>query len=212
MSDKKLIDDLVSEHTKVEQVASVRIRFTKWLIICALCLSAGISMLGLREDWMTLFSTPILLAQNIFILIGILIVGVFSIKLSVPSVSNKKKGTALLFVLAGLWALILFSIGILNNTTLEELRKLGFGCIQNIIVIGLIPGVALFILIRQGIVLERKLAGGIGMTAAFGIGAYGVQFTCHNDGALHILIWHFLPLIILGVSGVFLGKKFITKL
>ena len=212
MNDKKLIDELVSNHSKVEPITSLKVRFLKWLIICALCLSAGISILGLREDWTTLFTTPIFLIQNLFILIGILIAGIFAIKLSVPNLTTKKSGTKFLYIFGSLWAIILFSVGILNHTSLDELAKFGFGCIRDIVIIGLIPGVALFIFIRQGVVLERKLVGITSMIAAFGIGAFGVQYTCHNDGALHILVWHFLPLIILGGSGVMIGKKLIKKL
>lgn len=212
MSDKNLINELVSNHSKIDPIASIKMRFFKWILICGLCLGAGISMLGLREDWTTLFASPILLIQNFFILAGIFVAGIFAIKLSVPDTTNKKSGISLLYILAGLWTLILFSIGLLNHASLDELSKFGFGCIRDIVIIGIIPGVTLFAYIRQGVVLEQKLAGVMSMIAAFGIGAFGVQYTCHNDGALHILVWHFLPILILGGTGVMIGKKFIKKL
>ena len=212
MNDKNLIDELVSNHSKVKPTASIKARCIKWFLVCLLCLSSGISMLGLREDWTRLFTSPILLIQNVFILIGIVIAGVLAIKLSVPSATTKRSGIKFLYILGGLWAVILFSLGILNHASFDELAKLGFGCVRDIVVIGFVPGAALFIFIRQGIVLERKLVGVIGMVASFGIGVFGVQYTCHNDGALHILVWHFLPLIVLGGSGVVIGKKNLEKL
>lgn len=212
MSDKNLIDQLVSEHKEIKSAPSVLSRYILWVVVSALCLAAGVSMLGIREDWASIFTSPLLLLQNIIILVGILLAGFIAVKLSIPGDMPKQQPRKFLISFAVVWALILFFIGLINHAGFEQFFKFGFGCILDIIVIGIIPGVALLIFISQGVVLERRLAGVLGMSAAFGVGAYGVQFTCHSDDAIHIFLWHFIPVIILAWCGTLIGKKFINKL
>lgn len=212
MKDNNLIDELVADHKRVKSVPSIKVRFFTWAFICFLCLATGVSLLGLREDWEILFQHPLLLTQNITILLGVFVSGALGIRLSQPGGTSKKKVKKVLYGLSIIWILILLGIGTLSNASLDELGQFGFGCIKDILIIGGIPGIALFFFIQQGIVMERKITGFIAMVASFGLGAYGVQFTCHNDGALHILVWHFFPLILLGCSGVFFGQFFLKKL
>ena len=84
MKDNDLINDLVNDHKEIQKSPSSTKLMVAWFFICLLCLAAGVSFLGLREDWEILIKTPTLLLQNIFIFIGVIISGFFSIKLSTP--------------------------------------------------------------------------------------------------------------------------------
>ena len=208
----EIINDLVNDHKEVQKTPSFAKRFVSWLLICLLCCGAGVSLVGLREDWMILWQKPGLLLQNIFILVGIIISGAFAIKLSTPGEVKQKKNERLLYILSGSWALVLFFIGLTEGGSLAEIKNIALLCGVDILVIGLIPGIALFFFMSQGVILNRKLAAVTGVVASLGVGAFAVQYTCHNDDPIHVLVWHFLPLVILVLIGGKFGKKFFKKL
>jgi hypothetical protein len=212
MSENDFINKLASEHSKVERSPSTGSRFFKWLLICLFSLSIGISTLGLREDWTTLFNSPILLIQNLFIFISFIMSGLVAIKLSTPGAIKGKRGKTFIYLVISIWSLILICLGLFNGAEISNFTKVGFSCIKDIIIIGIIPGMALFFFILQGVLLKRSLASFLAMLSAFGLGAFGVQFTCHNDDPIHIFMWHFLPLILLSFLGMLIGKKVVKKL
>lgn len=212
MTENDFINKLTSEHTEVKKAPSIAARFLKWMIICIFSLSVGVASLGLREDWQILFNSPVLLVQNLFILFSFIMTGFVAIKLSSPGALKHGSDKKLIYAVIAIWSLILITLGLLNGAEISNFKKIGLSCIRDIVVIGLIPGVALFFFILQGIVLKRSIAGFMAMLSAFALGTYGVQFTCHNDDAIHIFIWHFLPLISLSALGILIGRRFIKKI
>ena len=211
MKENDLIEQLVRNHQKVTPVEPIRSRFFKWLIISVICLSVGISTLGLREDWQILFTNPLLLIQNVFIFLSVIMTGFFSIKLSQPGEVFKTKTKPLIIIITNLWLLILLAIGLVNDFNMQEFSKIKLGCVKDILILGIIPGAILFILMLKGVILKNKIAGLFAFITAFSLGAWGVQYTCHNDDPIHILLWHFIPVLLLGMIGITFGNKFIKK-
>jgi hypothetical protein len=47
------------------------------------------------------------------------------------------------------------------------------------------------------------------MLAAVGMSALahaGTRFVCHNDGALHVLLWHCSFVLLVGAAGILVGR------
>lgn len=212
MSKDSFLDDLVEDHKEVKSAESISLRFLRWILISALCIAAGVFSLGLREDWSALFTQPIYLVQNLLIMVMSLVTGFIAIRLSVPGNLKKKSLKKALSIPMISWLLLLGLIVLLSGYSPEKAFKISlFSCSRDIIVIGALPGISLFFLILQGTTLNRSAAGYLSMIAAFGMGAWAVQFTCHNDDPIHILLWHFLPVTLMGLIGIKLAKKFLPK-
>lgn len=212
METKNLIQKLSNDHKKVKPVESVPVQFLKWILISILCLLAGIGTLGLREDWQFLFKTPLLLLQNILLLISFISVGFCALNLARPGRLTIKIITLSLLTPIIMWGAVLLIMILTDSYQPQKAFKISFGCIKDILIIGMLPGAALFFFISRGVILKRFLSGLMSTLAFLMIGAWAVQFTCHNDDPLHIVIWHFLPIIVLALIGASIYLSLSKKL
>jgi hypothetical protein len=200
MNTDDLIEKLANEPRNTEDFSPKK-SFLIWLLICAFCLLAGISSLGLREDWMLLIDSPLLLLQNLMILLGFVSLGYISLMLSVPGNINTKKAKLFISIPIVVWLLCLLLIFANSNYDPTTALKIGFGCVSDIIIIGVLPGAALFFFLAKGMVLSKWITGLVASVSVLMLGAWAVQYTCHNDSAVHILLWHFLPMLIGSLIG-----------
>lgn len=198
-----LISSLSSDLTSVTVLESPMKRFIRWCCVAVASLLVGIAFIGLRDNfgmavkdfmwWMnTLFMTFIAFSS-----------AVSAFVLSAPGMDQSFLLRWMpIFSLLG-WG-IAFFFGIFQQTTPDA--GAGLLCIRDMIVIGVIPGVALFVMVIQGVVFKRPLAGIYCFLAIAGLGSLGTQFICASDSPLHLLVWHFLPVFVLGLIGSFVGN------
>jgi hypothetical protein len=74
------------------------------------------------------------------------------------------------------------------------------------VALGVPPGLLLYFMLRKAAPLDH---GTVGMLAAVGtlaLAQVGTRFVCHNDGALHIVVWHYSFVFVLGGAGVAIGR------
>jgi hypothetical protein len=83
----------------------------------------------------------------------------------------------------------------------------GLHCTVTAIGLGLLPGLALAWLIRREAPTEPGKTGrllGLAMAAA---GAAALAFCCRDGRAMHVLLWHGLPLVLVAVLGWAAGRR-----
>jgi hypothetical protein len=206
MNNKEFIKGLAKENKKVKKPYEPLSNFYKWIILSLFSVVGGISSLGLRGDWVNLFSHPSLLFQNIVLLCGFLWTGYASFKLTRPGDFTRKKAILFLIIPFVLWAVALLLISSIGGSP-----SFSFGCIKDILIIGVVPGLVLLFFLFQGVVLNRFVTGLVSSAALLGVGAWGVQFTCHNDNPIHVLVSHFLPMIVCAAIGAGVFMKLHKK-
>lgn len=209
MKTDDLISKLSSEHKEVQVLSGFWNRYLKWVIVSLLCVLTGVSLVGVREDWMSIFKNPLLFSQSILILIGALFSSALAVLLSVPSTQNNKILPYMMPVPFLLWAVVLFFE---MNSQPSFHPGVGMGCAGDVFAFGVIPGIFLFVIVRQGATLRRRRSSFFAFTAAAALGALGTQFSCHQNDAAHLFVWHFLPILVIGVLGMLLARKLIKKL
>lgn len=79
-------------------------------------------------------------------------------------------------------------------------------CTLAIIVASILPGVWMLYFMRKLASTHYQWAGSIGLLHAFSIGALWLRLQENNDSILHVLQWHYLPMIGFGLLGLWLGK------
>jgi len=90
--------------------------------------------------------------------------------------------------------------------------NLGFTCLSDIILTSLPTSAVLFFLIRKAAPLKRDKVGFLVLLSGAAYAALGVHFTCIDDSPLHIVMWHLLPVVIVAVIGIFLGRRVLRKI
>ena len=49
-------------------------------------------------------------------------------------------------------------------------------------------------------------AGSVALLAAFGIGALSLRLAEPTDSIMHVMLWHYLPMLSVAILGLWLGK------
>ena len=73
-------------------------------------------------------------------------------------------------------------------------------CLIEIAGLSLVPGWALFAMLRRAAPLRRAWSGALATLAAVALGAAATQFLCPIDDPAHQLVGHLLPVAILSVG------------
>lgn len=208
MSPDKIISQLAKD---LKPVKVLKYNTKDYLLVFAagvFSVLASIAIAGLRLDLSQIISSPRFILETI-VLIGLAILSTLAaFHLSIPSTNSHFSSRIVIFNLfAWLGFLLYFLIA-----TPEASAGWGISCAKEVTIDTLIPAIVLFLIIKRGASLNRAASGWLVLTSAAAYGALATQFTCSSDDPLHILVWHALPVIILGFLGVALGKFLIKKL
>lgn len=210
MDNNDLIDKLAKEGSNTRKKFNPVSSFCKWIVITLVSVIGGSLSLGIRGDWLKIFREPSLLLQNFVLLFGFIVTGYAAFKLSTPGQMKRKKVIALLVTLFLFWGVAILSM--YSGDGVGGAPSFSFGCIRDILIIGGIPGAALLMFLFHGVILERVITGLVASVALLCVGAWAVQFTCHNDHPFHIFVSHFLPMIVCSAAGAGIFLKFHKKL
>ena len=85
-----------------------------------------------------------------------------------------------------------------------------FECTLSITLMMLLPAVWTFHSMRKNATTHYRLAGSVALLSAFSVGALWLRLHEMNDSILHVVEWHYLPMLAIGLLGLWLGK-FILK-
>ncbi len=64
-------------------------------------------------------------------------------------------------------------------------------CFPAIVLVGLVPAIAMTMMLRRGAPLRLHLTAALGGLAAAAIGGFGLRFFCPQDASLMVLVWQF---------------------
>jgi len=210
MKTDDLIQKLSSDTKPIHKLGTPFIRFLKWLAAALLCVGVGVALMGLREDFMSKLAEPIYLIESIFILLLMLSSGLAAFILSIPNANASAWTKWLPCVPLFLWAGFLvyeLSFVYVNQGFSGFVMEYGIGCTRDVLVLAVVPGALLFFMVQKAAPTSLAWVGALILLSVAALGSMGVQFICSNSQPLHIFIWHFLPVILVGAAGIYLGKK-----
>lgn len=177
-------------------------RFLSWMAGAVLCTFVGVATFGFRPDLHERALIGSFLFQGGVLLTASVLSALAAFAFSVPG-EGKPSRVWLALTSLFLWIAFLF---VSLFTSGNFIAGAGYSCIRDIVVLGLIPGFSLFLMIRAAAPLKPSLTGILGALAVSGLGALGTQFICKNDNPLHIILWHFLPIVVLASCAAALGR------
>jgi hypothetical protein len=200
-----LIGTLAKDAAPVRRIPHPYVLCVKWLAVAAVYLALTLIYSGLRPDLMPKLHVPLFLAE-IGILTGIIAAGSLSAALlAFPDLHQKR-----LLAYAPILMLLAF-VGLLLLSWRADfppasLPEQGLECLLCIAAYTLLPAAWMFYALRKYASTHYYLAGGIALLMAFSLGALSLRLSEQTDSIVHVMQWHYLPMIGVAFIGLWLGK------
>ncbi len=185
---------------------------SKRLLLVGVCvvvwLAGGIGIFKLRSDIAAILNSPQFLVPTILLLA----LALFGAWTTLRSVSPGEGTNRLERLVVGLsvallaWLVPTAIIAVARGNLYAHGVVGGSTCLLAVLTLGAAPGILLLYLVNRGAALRSSRSSGLALLTAGSSGALGLQFICPNGHGIHILLWHFLPLVALALSGMLLGQ------
>jgi hypothetical protein len=85
-----------------------------------------------------------------------------------------------------------------------------FDCTLSILMFSLLPTAGIFYAMRQFASTHLRLSGIVAVLFAFSTGALWLRLHEQTDSMIHLIEWHYLPMIAVAAGGWWLGKKILN--
>lgn len=200
-----LIGKLAQDTTAVKPAPHPYMLSLKWVGAAAAYLAVSLAISGLRPGLAEKFLEP-WFAAEIAALFGIFIATSFSAALLAFPDLHQKRGAAFAPVLT--FALFLLVIFFAWNADIPPapMPMHSFECTVSITLVSMLPAAWTFYAMRQYASTHYRLAGSIALLSAFSVGALWLRLHEVNDSVIHLIQWHYLPMLAFGVIGLWLGR------
>jgi hypothetical protein len=198
---EQLIADLSKNMQPVQPAPHPFKLALQWIAAGTVYLLVTLALTGLRPDWRTSFIEPWFIAE-IAVLLALFIVSALSTALlAYPDLHQKRR---LAFAPAVPAALLLAVILLAWRPAPPPEHSIE--CTLSILLTMLLPAAWTFYSLRRFASTHFRLAGSIALLSAFSLGALWLRLHEVNDSIAHVVGWHYLPMLGVGLIGLWLGK------
>lgn len=180
----------------------------KWIVGAGIYILALSLCFGIRVDLGERLMTPLFLTE--IVLLGVMVIasGLSVAVLSFPDLYGKRWAAYAPFVPLVVLATVL-GVEWLENIPPAPKPAHGIECLLCILCYAIIPACWIFYRLRKTATTHGGLAGGVALLGAFGIGALAFRLSEPTDSIIHLIEWHYLPMLAFSVLGIWLGKKYL---
>ena len=201
----ELITKLAQDTATVKRAPHPFMLSIEWMAIAALYLAASLMISGARHDLLPELQNP-WFAAEIAALVGIFIsTSLSAALLSYPDLHQMRRIVFAPIVTFTLFVLVMFLAWQADHPP-APLPVHSFECTLNITLVSLLPAAWTFYVMRKFASTHTHWAGGIAFLFSFSIGALWLRLYEQNDSIMHVIQWHYLPMIAFGIIGMWLGK------
>lgn len=200
-----LVESLAREDLPAKPAPHPFMLSLSWLACATVYLVASLWYSGLRPDLMHKFHEPwfdVEIATLTFIFISTtLSAGV----LAFPDLHQLKK---IALAPAGAFALFVMVMAFAwrADSPPAPLPVHSFECTISITLFSLLPASWTFFFMRKFASTHYRWAGTIALLSAFSVGALWLRLHELNDSIVHVVEWHYLPMLGIGMIGWRLGR------
>ena len=180
----------------------------RWGVIGGAALVATIVM-GIRHDWATaMVAWPVIGHTAVLALVAGS--GAWAaIRLATPG-EALPRAAAWPIVLSLIW-LAWMAVDVALAGTAGTLTQVGFGlnCIGRAVLGAAVPGTVLLIIVRRAMPLMATPAAVALAASTAAIGGLAAEWMCPNMAAVHMLIWHAAPVLVVVVAAAIFAKALV---
>jgi hypothetical protein len=202
-----LIRELAKDATPVRRLPPLTVRLLGWVLLAGLSLGVVTMWMGARRDLAEALQQSAFQFEAAMLILTAMSAAVGALAVSVPG-GERSALVRWLPIVAG--AICILWVGgelVFASVTGAPTGRLTFAwpCVYKTTSVALVPGIALFALVRRAAPLSAAWAGLLAILATTAVGVLGANVICPIDRPLHLLLWHVAPLMLFAAIGAGLG-------
>jgi hypothetical protein len=202
---EELINRLAQDTATVKPAPHPYMLSLQWMGWAAAYLVVSLLFSGLRPDLAAKLHEPLFVAE-LAALAGIFVATSLSASLlSFPDMHQLRRVAFAPVIAFVLFVAVMFIAWQADNPP-APLPIHSFECTMGITLVSLLPAAWMFYVMRKFASTHSLLAGCCALLFAFSIGAIWLRLYELNDSIMHVIEWHYLPMIAFGMAGMWLGK------
>jgi hypothetical protein len=211
MQTDALIRALVADARPVRRLLPAARRCVLWLGGAFSLVSASLLLQGVRADLGARSRDGFFLLDNAALLAIFMLGARSAFRLSVPDQERLPSTLAAPLAACAGWLGLVLVQGALAPVFFEASARPGFLCIERVLTLGALPLGAAWAMLRAAAPERRGWTGFCAALSAFALGTFGMQLRCPIDRPVHVLLWHCVPMLLLGILGAGLGRAALTR-
>lgn len=202
----RLIETLTDEALPAKPVGHPYKLSKQWGVAATVYLLLILLVTGLRPDIAEKWQDPWWIAELLALLAVFVSASLSAALLAWPDLHQKR---ALVFL--PIWTLTFFALAIYfawqADSPPAPLPPHTFECTLSIALVTFLPAAWTFYGMRQFASTHYRAAGSIALLSAVSLGALWLRLYELNDSIVHVILWHYLPMLGIGVIGVWIGRR-----
>lgn len=201
-----LIESLAGDAAPVKPAPHPLTLSLAWVAGAVFYLVLSLWISGLRPDLLHKLHQPWFLAEMAVLALLFLATSLSAAVLAFPDLHQMRK-TA--WAPAGLFALFTAIVVFAWRADLPPapLPAHSFECTLSITLFSLLPAAWTFFSMHKFASTHYRWAGCVALLSAFSVGALWLRLHEVNDSIVHVIQWHYLPMLGIGLVGWWLGRR-----
>lgn len=203
---EELVDRLARDAAPVKPAPHPLMLSLEWVTAAAVYLVTSLWISGLRPDLMQKLHEPWFVAEMASLALIFIATSLSAAVLAFPDLHQMRKAALAPVGLFALFMVIMF-FAWRADVPPAPLPVHSFRCTVYIMLFSLLPAAWTFFSMRKFASTHYRWAGSIALLSAFSIGAFWMRLHELNDSIIHVIQWHYLPMLGIGLIGWWLGKS-----
>lgn len=200
-----LINKLAQDTATVKRAPHPYMLSIQWMAVAMFYLAVSLLISGTRYELLAKLH-DFWFAAEIAALAGIFIsTSLSAALLSYPDLHQKRRIAYAPTVMFALFVLVML-LAWQADIPPAPLPTHNIECTLSIMLLALLPAAWTLYVMRKFASTHTNWAGSIALLFAFSTGALWLRLYEENDSILHVIEWHYLPMMAFGLAGMWLGK------
>lgn len=201
----RLVKSLAAQVTPVKPAPHPLSLGLKWAGAAVAYLVVALLLAGPRPDLMQELQNSWFVAELLTLLLIFVATTYSTALLAFPDLHQKRFAA-----FAPAWSFVLFIVVLLLALRADmppaPLPVHSVECTVSISLLSVLPAAGLFYAIRKFASTHPHLAGSTAVLAAFSVSAIWLRLHEVNDSVIHVIEWHYLPMLAMALIGLLLGR------
>ncbi len=206
-----LIAPLSTHLRPVVPVPLPGVQLRRWAVIGGAALFATIVM-GVRHDWAEAMVSWPVIGHSIVLAVVAGWGAWAAIRLATPG-EALPRAAAWPVVFAVIWLVwVGMDVAVAGASSAVSVVGFGWRCIARGVVGAAVPGAMLLVMVRRSMPLMATPAAVALAASTAAIGALAAEWMCPNMAAMHMLVWHAAPLLVVVVAAAMCASALVGNI